>query len=384
MPSASEAPRPAAAGVDDAAAARARVVALYLPQFHPIPENDLWWGPGFTEWTNVTRARPLFRGHRQPYLPGELGFYDLRLAETRIAQADLARAYGVEAFCYWHYWFAGERLLERPFAEVLASGQPDFPFCLAWANQSWTGIWHGAPGRVLKEQTYPGIADYEAHFYAVLPALTDRRYVRVGSEPLFGVYRPDELPDAHEFIETWRDLGRREGLPGIYFVGFTDDPEWMATEAGFNCSVLHSFSGAARPVRRSAYEKVAKRLQRLTPTLPSSALTLRHRPRVYDYAELRLEHVFGALRDDQHPCLVSNWDNTPRSGRGGLVLHGATPELFGRQVEATLDLIAARPLETRFLFIKSWNEWAEGNHLEPDSRFGRKWLEELASALERE
>jgi Glycosyltransferase WbsX len=377
----SEMPRPVAPAVD-AAPARARVVALYLPQFHPIPENDLWWGAGFSEWTNVARARPLFRGHSQPHLPGELGFYDLRLAETRIAQADLARAYGVEAFCYWHYWFAGSRLLERPFAEVLASGQPDFPFCLAWANQSWTGIWYGAPGRVLKEQTYPGVADYKEHFYAVLPALTDRRYLRVGTEPLFAVYRPEDLPDTHEFIGTWRDLARREGLSGIYFVGFTDDPEWVATEAGFEASVLHSFSGAARPVRRRANEKVAKRLKRLTPKLPSSALTLRHQPTVYDYAELTLEHVFGAgLRDDQHPCLLPNWDNTPRSGRRGLVLHGATPALFGRQVASTLDLIAARPPETRFLFIKSWNEWAEGNHLEPDQRFGRQWLEALAAEI---
>ena len=170
--------------------ARARVIALYLPQFHPVAENDDWWGRGFSEWTNVARARALYRGHRQPLIPGELGFYDLRLSETRVAQALLARAHGVEAFCYWHYWFAGDRLLERPFAEVLASGEPDFPFCLTWANQSWTGIWYGAPHKVLKEQRYPGAADYEAHFYTVLPALRDPRYFRVNGSPLFGIWRP--------------------------------------------------------------------------------------------------------------------------------------------------------------------------------------------------
>ena len=150
---------------------RARAIALYLPQFHPIPENDAWWGSGFTEWTNTAKARPLFAGHHQPHVPADLGFYDLRLPETREAQAALARRYGIEGFCYYHYWFAGRRILERPFDEVLASGKPDFPFCLCWANESWTGIWHGAPGRILIEQTYPGPADHAAHFSALRPRL---------------------------------------------------------------------------------------------------------------------------------------------------------------------------------------------------------------------
>ena len=156
-----------------------RLIALYLPQFHPIPENDEFWGAGFTEWTNVAAARPLYRGHVQPKLPGELGFYDLRLADSRAAQAALARAAGIEGFCYWHYWFGGRRVLERPFQEVLESGQPDFPFCLGWANDHWTGVWYGAPDRVLIEQTYPGPHDYRAHFESILPALRDRRCMTV-------------------------------------------------------------------------------------------------------------------------------------------------------------------------------------------------------------
>src|SRR3954453_14122667 len=143
----------------------ARVIAFHLPQFHPIAENDEWWGRGFTEWTNVAKAQPLFRGHEQPRLPADLGFYDLRVPETRKHQAALARAAGIEGFCYWHYWFGnGRRILERPFAEVLEAGEPDFPFCLAWANQSWTGIWHGNPKSVLMHQEYPGREDEAAHF----------------------------------------------------------------------------------------------------------------------------------------------------------------------------------------------------------------------------
>ena len=176
---------------------KARAVAFYLPQFFPIPENDQWWGPGFTEWTNTAKARPLFRGHVQPTLPADLGFYDLRVAETRQAQSDLARDYGVEAFVYWHYWFGeGDRILERPFREVLESGAPEVSFCLAWANQSWTGIWHDAGDKVLKHQRYPGPEDDQRHFDAILPAFRDERYLRVDGKPVFYVFRPEELPDA--------------------------------------------------------------------------------------------------------------------------------------------------------------------------------------------
>src|SRR3954467_6790017 len=173
-----------------------KLISFYLPQFHPIPENDEWWGRGFTEWTNTARATPLFRGHYQPHVPADLGFYDLRLPELRAAQAKLAREHGVEGFCYYHYWFAGRRILERPFDEVLASGQPDFPFCLNWANQTWTGNWHGAPNRVLIEQTYPGMDDHCRHFDALLPAFADQRCMKVDGRPLFVVYRPRELPES--------------------------------------------------------------------------------------------------------------------------------------------------------------------------------------------
>src|SRR5208283_1156501 len=168
----------------------ARLIALYLPQYHPIPENDEWWGKGFTEWTNVVKAKPSFRGHRQPHIPADLGFYDLRVPETRIAQAELALEYGIGGFCYWHYWFGeGKKLLEKPFEEVLKSGEPDFPFCLAWANESWTGVWHGSPDKVLREQTYPGSNDDEAHFYYLLTAFRDSRYLKVDDRPIFYVYK---------------------------------------------------------------------------------------------------------------------------------------------------------------------------------------------------
>ena len=348
--------------------ARARVVALYLPQFHPIPENDEWWGAGFTEWTNVARARPLFDGHEQPKLPGELGFYDLRLAETRAAQAALAERHGVEAFCYWHYWFAGRRLLERPFDEVLETGQPRFEFCLAWANQNWSTIWTGGRS-VLVPQTYPGPADHERHFLAVLPAFRDERYFRVDGRPLFLVYRPNDLPDAAAFAEQWRHLARRAGLPGLYLVGETK-AGWSASSVGFDAE-LHAALYDVYPQPRIP-GRVGARFDRW----------FRRGPKQYPYQELmrRLEDV-GSASHPRLPMVVSNWDSTPRFGRHGFILSGSTPDLFGAAMRDAIEATQVLPSEQRLVFLKSWNEWAEGNYVEPDRAHGDAYLRAMADAV---
>lgn len=352
-----------------------RALAFYLPQFHPIPENDEWWGIGFTEWTNTARARPLYRGHRQPQSPADLGFYDLRVPEARKAQADLARAYGLGGFCYYHYWFAGRRILERPFNDVLLSGEPDFPFCLAWANQSWTGIWHGAPKRMLIEQTYPGEDDHRRHFEALVPAFTDRRYIRVDGKPVFLIYAPLELPNAPAVIELWRKLAEKAGLPGLYLVGQTQDAGQCLASRGFDACVTVRL----RPSMRSELP-----WYRLGPTAYRRFKRLMGSPEVINYADavgrMILPPVNGFI---SHPCVIPNWDNTPRSGRRGLVLHGSTPQAFERHLTAALDRIALSPTQEPLLFIKSWNEWAEGNYLEPDARWGRAYLETFKRVLER-
>ena len=203
---------------------KTRVIAFYLPQFHPIPENDKWWGKGFTEWTNVGKAKPLFKGHYQPRVPADLGYYDLRMPEVREAQAEMARAAGIEGFCYWHYWFGnGKKLLERPFQEVLLSGKPDFPFCLGWANHSWTNKSWEVGTKKVKEATLMEMIynkeEYIKHFYEVLPAFKDKRYIQVDGKPLFLVFRPLEIPNPREFIELWQAMAQENGLKGIYFVG---------------------------------------------------------------------------------------------------------------------------------------------------------------------
>lgn len=345
------------------------VIAHYLPQFHPVPENDEWWGTGFTEWTNVTKARPLFRGHVQPHLPSDLGFYDLRVPETREAQADLARRYGVTAFCYWHYWFAGKRLLERPFDDVLTSGSPDLPFCVAWANQTWSGIWHGAPDRILIEQTYPGPDDEARHFEYLLTAFRDERYLRINGRPVMHIYKPGELPEPARFVERWQTMAQKAGLDGLYLIaglGETPYPTYKAD--GYDAGVYYQFPfGADLGVR-----------------IRESLMARGHMqgPKRYPYADAFLE-IPTSMQGPIFPCVYPNWDNTPRSGRGGVLATGATPERFANHMRRALEIARALPEGEQVVFIKSWNEWAEGNYLEPDRETGHARGDALARELGR-
>ncbi len=355
-----------------------RAIALYLPQFHPVPENSEWWGPGFTEWTNTARARPLFPGHRQPHIPGQLGFCDLRLAETRQDQADLARAYGIEGFCYYHYWFGhGRRILERPITEVIESGEPNFPFCLAWANGTWSRTWDNRPGSILVEQRYPGDDDIRAHFDAVLPALSDPRALRIDGRAVFVVYAPNNLEGSARFVELWRDLAQQNGLPGLYLIGRTKGA-WTPSEHGFDAALT------AQVVPPFASRLAADRWARLRPDWLWGALTRRLpiTPAMYSFRRWS-PHIPWLLDQPEQsfPTVLSGWDNTPRMGRRGAVYMGARPALFEEQVRHAVGLISDRPADQRVLFVQAWNEWAEGNHLEPDLRYGDGWLEALRRGL---
>ena len=352
---------------------KVRFIAFYLPQFHPIPENDKWWGKGFTEWTHVKRARPLFKGHYQPRQPGELGYYDLLDSEVRKKQARFAKKYGIEGFCYWHYWFGGgKRLLERPFQEVLKSGEPDFPFCLAWANDSWTGIWHGCPDRVLIKQTYPGMQDYKKHFYSALSAFQDSRYLKVNGKPIFLVYKPDQIPDSVQFIRLWRNLAQREGLKGIYFIAiFVNRPVWDPKKLGYDAFTITNLGKIAR-----FGGKRAKKPRRNGGLLDMP----RH---IYLYKNAVKYFIENLPKGaPYYPTVIPNWDNTPRSGLDGIVLHDSRPGLFKEQVEQARNRILHRLPDERIIFIKSWNEWGEGNYLEPDQKFGLGYLEALKEAVE--
>lgn len=346
-----------------------RAIAFYLPQYHPIPENDQWWGQGFTEWTNVRTAKPLFRGHQQPRIPGELGYYDLRSAETRKAQAELARASGLSGFCYWHYWFGGRRLLERPFAEVLKSGEPDFPFCLGWANESWSGVWHGNPNKILMQQSYPGRGDEERHFQLVVEAFRDPRYLTVDGKPIFYVYKPRQIPECQRFVALWQKLAVKAGLKGVYFIGedvYIDEDPWDYKGNGFDAVVPNS-PGVA-------FLRLAKKRFLPRYLLPRMIHKLLHYPVLFKYRDFIEHNQVEPGHDDFFPTVVPNWDNTPRTGRKGFVLTDPSPELFQQQLQRAVRQVENRPEDRRIVFIKSWNEWAEGNYLEPDAQLGKSYL----------
>lgn len=346
----------------------ARAICFHLPQFHPTPENDEWWGKGFTEWTNTAKARPLYRGHYQPHLPADLGFYDLRLPEARHAQAELAKDYGIEGFCYYHYWFGdGRRMLERPVNDILSSGEPDFPFCLCWANHSWNNIWQGVADRTLIEQTYPGMDDHRQHFEWLLRAFGDQRYIHVDGKPLFVIYNPRGLPDAKRVTDYWRELALQAGLPGLYLVGVNNSsPGWDPASCGLDASTCQPLPPRNGHIPWRLPELKLKRwLAR-----DNNCLS------VYDYRdvmELLLRKKPAPFMD--FPTVLPNWDNTPRSGMNGLVLDGSTPELFRTVLRKAISLVSDYKPDQRIIFIKAWNEWAEGNYLEPDQKFGHGYLQ---------
>ena len=360
-----------------------RLIAFYLPQFHPIPENDKWWGKGFTEWTNVGKAKPLFWGHYQPRVPADLGYYDLRVPETRSAQADMARQYGIEGFMYWHYWFGnGKRLLERPFNEVLQSGKPNFPFALAWANESWKGFAHGLKNRnVLIEQLYPGDDDYIAHFYELLPAFKDDRYIKVDGKPIFLIYKPSQLPDPSHFIELWQKLAKQNGLAGIYFIGHhqsTKEHNYISENDSLQEMLSMGFDSVnfVRLTKylenRSLLKKIIGRLFRYLFRIPVS-ISYKQAMKYFSNDLDREETV--------SPSIIPNWDHSPRSGRDALVLTNSTPDLFEKHVDFVFDQVKDK--KNKIVIIKSWNEWAEGNYLEPDLLWGDSFLKRLKYCLDK-
>lgn len=349
------------------------VIAFHLPQFHPIPENDAWWGVGFSEWRNVSKAKPLFPGHNQPLIPGDLGFYDLRLLETHAAQIELAKEAGLTAFCYYHYWFGGEKLLEKPIELFRDNPQLDFQYCMCWANHSWTGHWAGRSDEVLMEQTYPGEADDVAHYAYLSTFFKDPRYLRRDGKPIFLVFRPEDIPDVDEMCDRLSRLAQADGEPGLFLVANTSDRRFL--KLGFDALAPHSFNDALR-----SYLKTWRRYVEWVKS------RLFHYPRwTMDYGcftrHFRNREMDGLT---EFPTAVPNWDNTPRVGRRGVVLRNSSPQKFhDHLVDSTEGMRASEESGQRLLFIKSWNEWAEGNHLEPDLIIGKGWIEATRQFVDR-
>jgi hypothetical protein len=361
---------------------KARIIAYYLPQFHPIPENDTWWGKGFTEWTNVGKAKPLFKGHYQPRVPADLGYYDLRMPEIREAQAEMARDGGIEGFMYWHYWFGnGKMLLERPFHEVLNSGKPDFPFCLGWANHSWENkLWDSGSQKkksvILIEQIYPGKQDYIDHFYYILKAFQDNRYLHVDGKPIFYIFDPLGFKDCKEFIDIWRELAVKNGLKGIHFIGkmgiWLNHREKLLA-LGFDSINTHATWIAECKVKGKKKNLFVNNFNKFSP------LSIVQKYNYKDIINYLISDFDGF--ENVYPTLIPQWDHTPRSGKNGVVYHGSTPELFRQHIKMVLNSVKEKKEEHRIVILKSWNEWGESNYMEPDIVFGNKYITALKNEL---
>lgn len=338
---------------------------MYLPQFHPFIENDNWWGKGFTEWTNVTKAKPLFRGHNQPHLPADLGFYDLRLEEARIAQAKLAKDYGIYGFCYYHYWFSGVRLMNRPLDDMLKSKNPDFPFMLCWANETWSRRWLGEEKEILIKQEYNLEDDVKQINWLYDNVFCDSRYIKIYDRPAFLIYRPQDLPNYKKTIQQFNDIAEKKGLARPFIIGSNSH-----TGSLEGVDQIMNFEPQLNLLPEAFNDNTSfrKRLRNLKLKIISSKL------KVYDYTKVK-KLMASRIFDYKHfPCVFVGWDNTARRGKNGIIIHNQNKEIFKESLVNAVEVIKHNPSDEKIVFINAWNEWAEGNHLEPCRKFGHDFL----------
>lgn len=359
-----------ASGVPDASAPRAsnpRLIAFYLTQFHPIPENDAWWGKGFTEWTNVTKAKPLFDGHYQPHLPADLGFYDLRVRATRHEQIRLAKEFGIDGFCYHYYWFSGTRLLNQPLDDMLADPKSDMPFCLSWANENWTRRWDAADHEILIAQKY--LPDDDLNFIkSLIPFFSDSRYIRLEGIPLLIVYRPQHLPNASNTAKIWRNFCRSAGIGEIHICAALTHGNVDHIQFGFD-------SGVEFPPHNIQSNNIADEISFDSP----------FRGYVADYQDIAKTYLDKKYSNSNvFRGLFPSWDNTARTGDRGVVILNSSPDNYEYWLsESIARTVNDFPGKERLVFINAWNEWAEGCHLEPDRKSGNRYLEATKRAKDR-
>ncbi|GAA4976037.1 glycoside hydrolase family 99-like domain-containing protein [Algibacter aquimarinus] len=367
-----------------------KFLAYYLPQFHPIPENDKWWGKGFTEWTNVKKAKPLFRNHYQPIKPSKLGYYDLLLQpEVQEKQAQLALENGVDGFIYYQYWFGENKmLLEKPAEQMLKNKKINIPFCFCWANETWKGIWHGLDNpEVLIEQTYNGEAEYRSYFNYLLPFFKDSRYILIENKPMFHVYKLEDIPDLDLFINVFDNLAIKAGFDGIHLIStaISDnhlmlDNSDVYGQVGLDVFFKMRYKKKSFFPHKSLLGKAENKIKRKL--WPSRSIGVRRKPLIFDYAKGVSNFNIKFPNKKYISCVFPNWDNSPRSGKKSLIFKNATPMAWKKHLEAAVSELKRNPNNPQFIIIKSWNEWAEGNYLEPDEKFGLQWLKVIKEVKE--
>jgi lipopolysaccharide biosynthesis protein len=374
----------------------AKIIAFYFPQFHATPENDEWWGKGFTDWDNVRRGKPLFDGHNQPRIPENSNYYDQSKLETIKWQIELARANGISGFCHYHYWFGGKQMLQTPTNLLMENKELDMPFCLAWANETWSRRWYGQDHHVLLLQTHdPDIEKWKTHFDYLIRAWTDERAIRIDGKPVFIVYRPGNLIDAGNMFEYWREEARKFGLDGIYFVAMKQyeypDPscldhfdaviQFQPFEAMYS---NRRDAGRANRLKRSLIQAVSTLLPRQAENILFRIRNRMAAPTLVNYDEVWsniLERPPTEHGLPTYPGAFVDWDNTARYGRRSTIFEGANPERFEYWLSKLVHRVTAIKNREPFIFLNAWNEWSEGTYLEPDERWGNSYLEALAKCV---
>ena len=363
-------------------------IAIYLPQFHPIPENDEWWGKGFTEWTNVSKAQPRFEGHYQPHLPADLGFYDLRLEEARLAQEQLAKIYGIHGFCYYHYWFNGKRLLHEPLDRKLKNPKEDLPFMMCWANENWTRTWDGLDKEILLKQEY-SFDDDQAHIQHLISFFKDDRYIKVEGKPVFIIYKPRLFPNIEKTVSLWREEVKKAGFPDLY-IGFSQNlaQSFVPSEKGFDFGFQFQpnfgsesngrFYGISRMkiIKHKLKVLLGYRIKK------KLGIKLERLNSYHDYDKYREIQEKAGYKKDIFPGITPMWDNSARRKEGSFILHDSTPEKYKKWLSFIKENYPWDTVPESFLFINAWNEWAEGNHLEPCQKWRTAYLEATKEALE--
>ena len=369
-----------------------KIIAFYLPQYHAIPENDEWWGKGFTEWTNVKKAQPVIKGHVQPKVPLNENYYNLLNDDVKLWQSELAKKYGVYGFCYYHYWFNGKLLLEKPAEQMLANKKIDLPFCFSWANEPWSRSWKGESKNVIMPQEYGTESDWKKHFDYLLPFFRDNRYIKENGKPMFIIYKPDIIPSCYKMMEFWNGLAVENGFPGLYYgFQFPTGFRYKDNEEKFNFAIefepLYTRANSQDFLNISTVKGKLSLLKRHPGIFfKISADKIRskylNRPIVYDY-EAECEKLIARtpMFHNAVPGMYTGWDKTPRNGSKAMIYKGSTPEKFGKFLKKQVKR-AQKVYKTEYLFITAWNEWGEGAYLEPDGQYKYGYLNEVKKAVE--
>lgn len=372
-----------------------KLIAMYFPQFHAIAENCKWWGTGFTDWNNVRASRPQFAGHYQPRVPLDANYYDQSRLETLRWQVNLAKQYGIYGFCHYHYWFDGKQMLETPTNLWLENKDIDFPFCLSWANETWSRRWDGRDHHILIQQTHPPMKEsWKKHFDYLIKLWADPRAITVEGKPVFAIYRPHRIDQIDQMIDYWRELAQQLGLPGLYIVA-QKQYEFPTRDC------IRSFDGAFQfqpfeaiyspgfdqgSIRHTAAFKLIQRLpERIQDMLRGLRSMFVKELTFYDYETVwnQIIQIRHEEELDTYPGAFVDWDNAPRYKNRATVFHGAMPETFKKWFGRLVETMPDRALPENYIFLNAWNEWSEGAYLEPDDRYEYSYLEAIEQVIKK-